>query len=349
MTAPPERELVAPVDLCTADGRLAPAARGWSRQPMLRANLRGARGRKKRWDYWCVISDDLVVSMVYADIDYAGLASCWVLDPTTGEEFTAAVLRPLARGFSLPDQVCTGTVTIERPELSLSIEEQPAHTRLRATAPRTGSGTGAGRGPISIDLVVAKPDGHESLNVVIPWSDRRFQFTSKQNTRPARGTVSVGDRTWVLDDTHEAYGVQDLGRGIWPYSIRWNWAAASGRAHDGRVIGLQFGGKWTEGTGATENALCVDGRLTKLSDELEWTYDWDRPMEPWTVRSRADDRVDLTLTPTFDRYDSTDLKLLQMVVHQCFGTWSGRVVGDDGVPVELDGIRGFAEEARNRW
>jgi Protein of unknown function (DUF2804) len=38
-----------------------------------------------------------------------------------------------------------------------------------------------------------------------------------------------------------------------------------------------------------------------------------------------------------------------MEVHQCFGTWSGRVVGDDGVPVTIEGIRGFAEEARNRW
>jgi hypothetical protein len=114
-------------------------------------------------------------------------------------------------------------------------------------------------------------------------------------------------------------------------------------------VGLQFGGKWTDGTGATENALCIDGRLTKLSDELDWGYEWDRPTRPWRVRSRYDDRVDVTLTPTFDRYDSTDLKVLKMEVHQCFGTWAGRVVGDDGVPVTFGAIQGFAEEARNRW
>jgi len=72
-------------------------------------------------------------------------------------------------------------------------------------------------------------------------------------------------------------------------------------------------------------------------------------MQPWRVRSTESDRVDVTLTPTFDRHDLTDLKLLRMEVHQCFGTWSGRIVGDDGVPVSVDGIRGFAEEARNRW
>ena len=47
---------------------------------MLRANLRGPRGRVKRWDYWCVITPDVVASFTYADIDYAGLANCWVLD-----------------------------------------------------------------------------------------------------------------------------------------------------------------------------------------------------------------------------------------------------------------------------
>ena len=338
-----EREITTPVDLCDERGRLDASAKGWSRTPMLRANLRGARGRKKRWDYWCVITDEVIVSFVYADIDYAGLANVWVKEQGAPFEATAGVLKPFGAGFSLPDQVCTGTIVAHHKGFELRIEETASATRLIATAPSSA------QGPIHIDITAHKPAGHESLNVVIPWSARKFQFTSKQNTRPAEGTVSVGDRSWTIDASHDAWAVQDLGRGIWPYSNTWNWVAASGHAVDGRVVGLQFGAKWTEGTGATENALCIDGHLTKISDELEVVYDWDAPMRPWRVRTRSDDRVDLTLTPTFDRYDVTDLKVLKMEVHQCFGTWSGRVVGDDGVPAELDGIRGFAEEARNRW
>lgn len=331
-----EREITAPVDECDARGHLHPDARGWSRQPMLRANLKGRPGRKKRWDYWCIDTPELIVSFVYADVDYAGLANVWVLDRVTGKQATAGVLKPFARGFVMPEQVCTGTVEYADAKFRLHIEETPGLTRIVAWSPE-----------IDVDVEVAKPHGHESLNVMIPWSDRRFQFTSKQNSRPATGSVKVGDRTWAIGP--DAWGVQDLGRGIWPYSNRWNWAAATGHATDGRLVGLQFGGKWTEGTGATENALCIDGRLTKISDELEWTYDWANPMAPWRVRSVGDDRVDVTLTPTFDRYDVTDLKVLKMEVHQCFGTWSGRIVGDDGVPAEVQGIRGFAEEARNRW
>src|SRR5690606_25138632 len=97
---------------------------------------------------------------------------------------------------------------------------------------------------------------------------------------------------------NQAFGTLDLGRGVWPYRVNWNWAAASG-VSGGRLIGLQFGGKWTEGTGHTENGLCVDGRLTKLHDELVWTYDWDHPTEPWRVVDPGG-RLDATLTVGYD-------------------------------------------------
>jgi hypothetical protein len=336
-----ERELTGPVDLCDARGRLNAAARGWSRVPMLRANLRGAHGRKKRWDYWCVMTPEVTVALVYADVDYAGLAGCWVLDAADQRETKVDTFALFGRGFALPEQVCTGTAAVSTRALSMTITETPGATHLRAAAPSTRHGR------LEVELTVDKPAGHESLNVVIPWSDERFQFTSKQNTRPARGAVSVGDRRWTIGD--DAWAVQDLGRGIWPYANRWNWAAASGRSADGRLVGLQFGGKWTEGTGYTENALCLDGRLSKIGEELEWRYDWDHPLRPWRVRSRGSSQVDVTLTPTFDRRESVDLKLLKMEVHQCFGAWSGAVTGDDGRVVTFDNLRGFAEETRNRW
>ena len=65
-----EREITTPVDLCTPDGAaLNPAARGWSRVPMHRANLIGHAGTNKRWDYWAVLAGDVVVSTVFADLD----------------------------------------------------------------------------------------------------------------------------------------------------------------------------------------------------------------------------------------------------------------------------------------
>jgi hypothetical protein len=109
------------------------------------------------------------------------------------------------------------------------------------------------------------------------------------------------------------------------------------------VIGLQFGGKWTEGTGMTENALCIDGRVSKISQEMEWTYDqW---LEPWTVRG---DEVDVVFTPQFERASRTNAGVIFTQVHQCFGTWAGTVVAD-GTEYRIEDLRGFAEEARMRW
>ena len=116
-----EREYTVQVAECDSQGLLADAARGWSRQPLLRANLSGRWGRKKRWDYWAVITDEIVVSFVYANIDYAGLASVWVMEQATGEQTTAGMLRPFARGITLPAQVCTGTVSVAHKAINLRI------------------------------------------------------------------------------------------------------------------------------------------------------------------------------------------------------------------------------------
>lgn len=336
-----EREIVIPVALCDGGGRLAPAARGWSRTPLHRANLRGRPGRKKRWDYWCIISPDVIASVTYADVDYLGLGMVWVLDRRTGAQGGGTLMRPFGRGFELAELPCTGVMTASGHGVAISIDERTDTTVIDARG-------GHGSGGAAVEVSITTPTPYESMNVVIPWSDRAFQYTSKQTARPATGTITLGTTSWLLEDG-SAWAVLDLGRGIWSYSNRWNWAAAAGRTAEGHTVGLQFGGKWTVGTGATENALYVDGRLSKIGEELEWSYSWDDPLRPWRVRTVASDQVDVTLTPDFDRHDRTSLGVLSMEVHQCFGTWAGTIRTDDGERLEIDGIHGFAEEARNRW
>jgi len=81
-----EPELTSAVDLCLPDGGpLNPAARGWSRRPLHRANLDGGDpGRNKRWDYWAVLAGDVVVSCVYSDIDLLGLPDVWWAQLSSG-------------------------------------------------------------------------------------------------------------------------------------------------------------------------------------------------------------------------------------------------------------------------
>ena len=132
------------------------------------------------------------------------------------------------------------------------------------------------------DIVLERPAGHETMNVVIPWSDEQFQFTSKQNTLPASGFVELGGER--LEFAAPSFGCLDYGRGVWPEKTAWNWGAASG-VQDGRLVGLNLGGTWTDGTGMTENAICIDGRLTKICEDLRFEYDRADRMKTWRVRT----------------------------------------------------------------
>lgn len=347
-----ERELTDPVDLCTAGSeRLDPGARGWSRRPLHRANLDGVIGRNKRWDYWAILAGDVVVSWVHADIDVLGLADVWWADLRTGESGGHAIVVPPASGLRLPERPSTVPLHVDRDGLRLDVTDAPEGTvpgwsrvQARWTEPD-------GR-PASLDATIDLPAGHESLNVVIPWSDELFNFTSKHQARPARGTLRVGDTIRSIGESEDAWGVFDVGRGRWPARIDWNWGGGAGRGRDrdgaAHVVGIQIGAKWTAGTGFTENGVIVDGRLTKIGRELDWHYRWDAPLEPWTVRDPGG-QLELVLTPRYDKHGRTGDDDFGSETHQVFGTWSGHVVDDRGLRIEFEALTGFAEEARQRW
>ncbi|HEX6246316.1 MAG TPA: DUF2804 domain-containing protein [Nocardioidaceae bacterium] len=321
------------VDLCLPDGRLDPAAVGWSRRPLHRANLRG-RGRNKRWEYWAVQTPELVLAVTVSDLDYAGLHAVWFLDPR-GQETGTSRLVPLRR-VGLPDRSGGGPVHVGAGDLAIDLVPAADGLTLRAET-----------GDLRAQVRVRRPEGHEALGVVVPWSSRRFQYTVKENTLPAEGEVVVGGRSFPVEGP-DAWATLDHGRGRWPYRVTWNWGSGSGRV-DGRVVGIQLGGRWTDGTGSHENALTLDGRLHPIAEELVWEYDRHDWLSPWRVLAPLSGRVDLTFRPEHERRDRTELLVLGNETHQCFGTWHGTVVDDDGTPHNVDGMRGWAEEVRNRW
>ena len=96
----------------------------------------------------------------------------------------------------------------------------------------------------------------------------------------------------------------------------------------------------------TENALFVDGRLHKISEELTWTYDTDDYLAPWRVHGEL---ADLTFTPFHDKVSRTALGVISTRTDQCFGHWTGWMAADDGERVRVDGVVGWVEDVHNRW
>ena len=168
-----EKEITSEVLECLEDGTLNPEAVGFSRHPLHRCNLKGSWGRKKRWDYWCVTSREGALSITYADIDYIGLATVSFLDFETKEFTEKVAIVTLARGFSQPETVAGSDVVFNGSGLHFGVHEEQERARVVVCFKKLG-------GPhVEAELEVDRPATHETLNVLVPWSDTRFQFSRR--------------------------------------------------------------------------------------------------------------------------------------------------------------------------
>ncbi|WP_182171651.1 DUF2804 domain-containing protein [Flaviflexus equikiangi] len=352
-----ERELTQPVPLVAPTGGLNPDAVGWTRHPMhdtssiANGPRRAVWGRNKRWEYWLITTPRHLISLTVSDIDYVASHTVWVYDMEGERRLDVTAIVPFARGAVLPPSLGDGParggsmrfgrVLPPGPgRMRAMIDPLPQGTRLR--------GEGQARGDVRpsrllFDVTAHRAPEHESLGVVVPWSQSRFQYTVKETALPATGWLEVDGERFDLP-AGESWAILDHGRGRWPYAMEWNWAAASGMVGS-RAIGLQFGGRWTDGTGSRENAITVDGRLYPLHEDIAWDYvpgAWD---QPWHLKSPS---VDLWLEPLWDHDAVTDLGVLAMKAHQIFGFFHGTVTVDGHV-IQIDRMLGFAEDVRNRW
>ncbi len=333
-----EREITQPVDLCDASGRLNPDAVGFSRQPCVRANLSGHWPRKKRWNFWNWIAPDFVFSVTLADIDLASFCSFTLTDFRDGAHWSGGSYARSGR-VALPEAV-EASVAFQGGGLDYAnrIEGPDLAVRFRG---RAGDGS-----EIAADFRVQRPPGHESLNVVVPWTPTRFQCNSKHAALPCEGELRAGDRRYALDP-RRCFGVQDWGRGIWPYRSFWNWGVATGWA-DGALLGINFGAKWTTGTGSNENGILCNGRLHKIMEDLRWEYDAAEWRKPWRIVAPHSGALDLVLEPVAAHTPRLNLGLLATGGVCAFGRWRGRVrvAGKD---LAVDGLVGWAEEFAHRW
>jgi len=327
-----EREILAPVNMCLADGSLNPEAVGWSRTPMHNANLKGW-GRNKRFEYWCIIHPDFIITANISHHDYRANIASTFIDRRSHAKIAYRQNVWLPGRNVMADPTSSSRMVGAGRDIEVVLEPSARGTRIIVTSPR-----------IQLDLQAHDATGRESMGVLVPWDNKRFQYTRKDNCIPVEGSLVV-DGTKRQVRLGEALAIHDHGRGRWPYNTWWNWGAGSGST-DGVEIGLNFGGKWTEGTPSTENSLRIDGRLHKISQELVWAYDRTDWMRPWTLTG---DRVRLTFTPEHYHHHMFDRVIVSARGDQCFGRFDGEVITDEGRTIAVRGVVGLIEEVHRKW
>lgn len=335
-----EKEIYEPVNLCASNGKVLRDSIGWSRNPVFNCNLSGQWLRNKKWNYWCITNNECLFSVTISNIDYVGMIFAYFLDFKTEKFIEKTIMTPFGRGCSMPETVSeTVTFTHKAMELEFISEQRTTHIVARS---RDFNGL-----PMDADFKVIYPEGHETLNVVIPWSEKVFQFTSKHEGLPVSGQLKIGDTIYNFNPEN-TFACLDFGRGVWPYSVNWNWATASGISN-GKRIGLNFGAKWTDGTGMTENGIVVDGKLTKLSEDIIFDYDGSDLKKPWILKSAITNRVELKFVPFYERIAKSNLIILKSEVHQMIGHFFGRIETETGESIILESMLGSIEEHFGKW
>lgn len=339
-----ETEIKFPIQLCKRNGDLNLDSIGWSRQPMHRCNLSRKWLRKKRWNYWAVYDDEFLASFTISDIDYAGVIFCYFWDRKTNTFDEATLISPFGSGCRMGQMVDNDAVFESKSgkagRLHFSRTEEGYHLEVFFNRKNAA--------PIQASIDVVVPMNWESLNVVIPFSRSRFQFTEKLFGVTARGAVHAGDVHHTFSE-NQSFAVLDFGRGAWPYSSKWNWANMSARVGKKKeIVGVNLGAGWTDGTGYTENGILVDGRLYKIPTDMVFEFDIKDPMKPWKIFSKDSKAIELTLTPEYHRHAVSNLGIIASGVHQMLGRFDGIIrVGRNEYAIE--GASGWAEDHVARW
>jgi hypothetical protein len=323
---------------------------GWARQPLFDVNVTAAASvhrhifrawRLKRWEYFCVATPTVFFSAQIAHLGYLANLAAYLYDIKRNVLLERTSNIPFGTGVVLADHPRRGTTSVRNgASTRFQSEMTPEGKHITIDWPRFNGPQG-----LHADLLLGWPEELESLSVVDPLRNGRFAYTTKVTCMPTTGIVRVGQETWECNRS-EALGELDWSRGFLEGVTPWKWATASGRTRQGQTVGFNLCSGFHD-RGDNENAVVVDGHLTKLG-LVSFTYDQGHIMEPWHVSS-PDGWVDLSFVPMADRQSYTDAGPLQSHIHQLVGRYNGTVMPEGSDRIAVKDFVGAAEDHYARW
>ena len=194
----------------------------------------------------------------------------------------------------------------------------------------------------------AGPRGHESLNVVVPWSATRFQCNSKHAALPCEGEVRAGERRYALEP-RTCFG----GAGLGPRHLAVSLVLELGR-RDGlrgrRAARRQRRREVDDGhRRRTRTGSSANGRLHKIMEDLRWEYDPVEWRKPWRVvapSTRARSTSCSSRSPRTRRASTSACSRRAASAPSAAGAGA---CASEGREIAVDGLVGWAEEFAHRW
>lgn len=342
-----QKEITEKIPLLDAQGNLTQAGFAKRLLPVYdRSKVNGGFARLKEWDYYYAGNDRFGVALTIADNSYMGLDSISFLE--FGDkpwQITKSPMRIFPMGkTNLPSTSASGITSISGKDYALRFEVADGKRHLTAHMDNFKDGQ-----PISIYLTLTN-EPEESMVICTPFDKPgHFYYNQKINCMRASGKVQIGGTGYELHP-EDSFGVLDWGRGVWTYHNTWYWGSASGLA-DGEPFGFNIGYGFGNTSSASENMLFYKGKAHKLSEvtfHIPMKDGKEDYLKPWTFTS-DDERFEMKFTPILDRAACTDFKVLKSDQHQVFGLFNGTAILDDGTPLTIKDLMGFAEKVENKW
>jgi hypothetical protein len=289
--------------------------------------------RRKRWLYFMIVSDDLLVALAVVRLGYASNVFAYAFDRRTlrmrathtavGPSFACEVGDSGGEGCVARFRFGRTRVAIERPRGSMAyaVEASFRDFELRAL----------------VDSAGAPPP----LTAIAPIPGGRVNTTEKRALMDASGEVTIDGQRFSLDG---AMAGTDYTHGLLARRTAWRWAYLLGRAKSGERVGMNL----VQGfVGEPECAVWVDGDVHPLA-EGRFAFDRHRPLDEWRV-STADGGVDLRFSPGGMHEERTNIGVVRTRFVQPAGIYSGRLRFDGGRELVLDRVLGVAEDQDVTW
>lgn len=313
---------------------------GYSTKSILtyeRKAIKASPLRIKEWDFYQITDDRMCLQFTLGHAAYAGQAGIMFFDYSKGEKLAEKgtfLVLPFG-SLHLP----------ENAELDHVIEYKNKSGILRFKTRGNEIHLYSKWDDFEADITLIRQNLN-SLVINIPFdeSPKAFYYNTKINCMTAEGVVKYSGKEYCFS-IENSFGLLDWGRGVWPFHNEWYWSNGTGYI-DKRIFGFNLGRGFGNTNTATENILFYGDKVHKLEEvHFDLGADYDKP---WHIYDN-ENKLDLTLTPVFDRTTRTKLLWVDNCCHQMFGEFTGRAVMEDGTELKIEKLYSFAEHAVNNW
>lgn len=302
-----------------------------------RASALARHFQYKQFQYFGVISNDLLIGCALADTAWMALAFVYVFDTRSGKLEELTWRSPLSRALTLSRSPCEGESRFRQSGVDIRMGYERHGDSLRKTLTLECAA-------LSIEASMDEPASFQPMSLCTRTGVNGWTYANKVAGVPVAGQLRWRDRRQALTDLN-AYGHHDFSAGYMRRETFWNWACLSADV-DGIAVGLNLSCGVNE-TSESENCVWRDGTLHTVGG-VHFDYDYDDLMQPWTIRS-SDERVNLQFTPAGRHVEKLNLGLFASNFNQLFGQFSGSINTGAGDRIVLNQHYGFVEEQFAKW